>query len=47
MAANTLASEHRWEAKTFWNLLLVDEAVGTFRLTNNEFPDLRLLSEQV
>ena len=40
MSSDALSPEHRWEAKTFRNLVLTNALVATFWLTDDEFANL-------
>lgn len=40
MSSHTFSLEHRWEAKPFWHLILIDTLVASFRLTDHELAEL-------
>lgn len=40
MSSDALSPEHRWEAKTFRNLVLINALVVAFWLTDDEFANL-------
>jgi len=41
VSSHTFAPEHRWEAKPFRHLILIDTLVASFRLTDHELAELR------